>query len=192
MAKVMLYVLDFDDTLFNTKKLKTNHLFNCKWDNNIKDLSSNYDKIKKIYWKFNFDEWVKLSNISDNEISHLWDCMPNLLYKDWIEFMKKIKNNWHKIIVLTFWEKDYQEFKLAKSWIHKYVDEIIRTEDETKKDDLNLIYKKNQSPITYIDNKVFVKETDFNFSINIIKIDRIEWNWDVKSFDEVDLTTYIH
>lgn len=179
----MIYVIDFDNTIFNTSKLK-NILFGIKWKNYVNTLSKSYEYIKEKYWFFNLEEWI-LSNWIDRKLMlDIENFLNDLIYKDFYMFIENIKT---KIILVTYWEDSFQRWKIVWCKVDKYFEKIIITKDRKKKNELINIYNLYNEKIVYIDDVVLVNEKEFDFPIKIVTIDRRWIEWDIQSLDEIDI-----
>ena len=143
----MKIYIDFDGTLFNNskhyKKLITifkkyniqeeyiNNLTNNKHYKNMDNLA------KEIINNNNLDKSII------KEINTIYN--KDLIYKDIIPFLEKYQNK-YDLILLTLGTKNYQLKKIKSSNISKYFKEIIITNKDKSK--LNIDYQNN----IFIDN----------------------------------------
>ena len=142
----MNYYLDFDYTLFNTYEFR-NELYkileNNKCNRDALKLTKENGTYKFINIREKFKELSKKNNIPiDNFIKpleKLYDECEKYIYEDVIEFLKYLKQQEHKIYILTWGEEEYQKEKVKASKIEKYVDEVIYT--EKLKYNLDIKYK---------------------------------------------------
>lgn len=174
-----MYVIDFDATIFDSKKFKYD-LFMIWWKKNFEKYKKNYEIIKMEHKQFIPDKWSKLCNISYWTVINKLQNLSKYIFSDFIEFTKRSDK---KIIILTYWMKELQTIKIQNSRVCDIIDNYIITDDITKKSDLKKIYKRYKEKIIYIDDKVFVWKDDFDFEIDIYKMDRFWNNWDISSFE---------
>ena len=166
-----MYVLDLDDSIFDTRWFKEFFLdvLGNTWRNKamlmeMMDLSKEYnDGI------FDFKKWLSLCWISENEFELIWQRAHSFVYDDFIEFASRNKNN---IIILTYGDRYFQEKKIKRSWIERYINSYYITKEKNKKNDLINIYNKCKEKLVYIDDRVFVKQNDFDFDIDIFRFSR--------------------
>lgn len=133
----MNYYLDFDYTLFDTysfreelyKILETNGIDRTELpltaenkDNNQKLLN-----IKEVFKKLSKEKNIPLKNFI-MPLERMYERGHEYLYSDAIEFLEYLKSKGHKIYVLTWGEKGYQEEKIKIAKIDKYFDKIIFAE----------------------------------------------------------------
>lgn len=141
----MKIYIDFDGTLFNSTKLYNNFIkifnkYNIKtsYTKNIIQKSKNYDiAAKKIIKEFNLDKSIY------KEINNIYS--KNLLFKDTIPFLEKYYQK-YDLILLTLGTKSYQQKKINSTNISKYFKEIIITNKDKSK--LNIDYSNG----IFIDN----------------------------------------
>ena len=146
----MKIYIDFDGTLYNnTKHYKK--IINIFKKYNIKEeYINNLTKIK--HYK-NMDKLAKDIITNNNldksiikEINNIYN--KNLTYKDIIPFLEFYQNK-HDLILLTLGTKNYQLKKIKSSNISKYFKEIIITNKDKSK--LNIDYQNS----IFIDNNPF-------------------------------------
>lgn len=132
----MKIYIDFDGTLFNSTKLynnfiKTFNKYNIKtsYTKNILLKNKNYDTAtKKIINEFNLDKSIY------KELNNIYS--KNLLFKDTIPFLEKYYQK-YDLILLTLGTKSYQNKKINSTNISKYFKEIIITNKDKSKLDIN-------------------------------------------------------
>lgn len=177
-----MFVFDFDDTIFDSKSYKK-LLFNIKWNLRHEELAKKYEEIINQFWFFNFSHWCKTCNIDIKEFEKTGTDYPQFVFNDFISFKNKFPNQ--KFILLTFWDKYFQNFKIKNSQIHTQFNEIVITNKKDKIDDLRKLYHKYKEKIIYIENNIFSKSSDFNFPIDIIKINRFDNNYEIRTLDNI-------
>ncbi|MCK5459935.1 threonylcarbamoyl-AMP synthase [Candidatus Parcubacteria bacterium] len=149
-----LFFIDFDDTLFNTKKFKKDliKIFSKNNINTKQFAESYYDyplkkgsrlckydpehQIKKLSEKYKIDK-IKLKN----DIDEFTSDTSKFLFKDTLAFLQKLKkekNN--RLILISFGKTKFQRKKILNSGIRKFFHEIIIT--DKKKIDLIKKHKK--------------------------------------------------
>ena len=188
--------IDFDGTLYNTTKLNKNfiHIFN-KYNINteyIKKLMNNYKNYDILANKIIIDNNIDKSIY--NEIFNLYS--NNLVYKDVIPFLEKYYKK-YELILLTLGNKEYQEKKIKSSNLKKYFKDIIITNKDKSK--LNIDYTNG----IFIDNNPNELKKFYNSNATyLIRIKRNEdkyskLNLDIKnipefnSFKDLDNSNYL-
>lgn len=143
----MKIYIDFDGTLYNNTKhykkiINIFKKYNIKEEyiNNLTKIKNykNMDKLAKdIITNNNLDKFII------KEINNIYN--ENLTYKDIIPFLEFYQNK-HDLILLTLGTKKYQLKKIKSSNISKYFKEIIITNKDKSK--LNIDYQNS----IFIDN----------------------------------------
>lgn len=133
----MNYYLDFDYTLFDTYKFRE-ELYKILEMNGLDktylaitpEMKTNGQKLLNI--KELFKSLSEAKNISLNNflqpLEELYARCDELVYDDTVEFLNYLKSKKHKLHVLTWGEKEFQEEKLKASKLYGYFDEIIYAE----------------------------------------------------------------
>lgn len=163
--------IDFDGTLYNTDKLYKNFInifkkYNIE-EKEIKDLmkqvpyktTKSFDVLADIIIKkynLNSDIHNKLNKIYHN----------NYLYNDVILFLEKYYKKYN-LVLLTLGNISYQQKKINNSKINKYFKDIIITDKDKSK--LNINYSKG----IFIDNNPKELKNFYNSNAtNLIRIKR--------------------
>ncbi len=129
-------IFDFDDTLFDTQKLKEK-IFNKLIEYGIsKDIIyKSYKESQNILGVYSPDNHTKILNdlYSFDVTNNLSDWIVNLdlsshIFPEVDSLLKNLKKN-HYLILLTRGNKNFQTFKIAQSNISKYFNETHITED---------------------------------------------------------------
>ncbi|MBR4110456.1 MAG: HAD family hydrolase [Clostridia bacterium] len=171
----MNFYLDFDYTLFNTYEFR-NELYKILESNNCNrdalKLTIEEGNHKLINIREKFKELSKRKNIPiENFIKPLEELYNNCekyIYDDSIEFLKYLKQQNHKLYILTWGEKEYQKEKVKASKLEKYVDEVIYT--EKLKYNLEIQYKEG----IFIDDSVRdLKGLHAKKAKNVFRIKRV-------------------
>ena len=139
----MNYYIDFDNTLYETAKLTTNmiaaignkigDLTGLEKEPIIQDAKDNFNSTldnifrhaEKMGEKYNVD-----SDEVVNAVKAVIDNGREIVFEDAVRFLERLKENGHKIFILTYIPKTNQEYQLKKlmgSGITKYFDGIIIT-----------------------------------------------------------------
>ena len=205
----MNYYIDFDNTLYETSKLTIltlNKIVEMVLGNNIE----NKEERKAIIEGFNSTKgnlFTYAEEIANKykanpkqvveSIKELIENTRELTYKDGESFLKKLKENGHKLILLTYIPSDKnQEFQMSKiigSGLKEYFDEILITSEykftididyksgifiDDNPRDLNGLYERN--PIKVI--KIRKKENKYSLiDISNKEIEEHEF------FDEIQI-----
>lgn len=165
----MKIYIDFDGTLYNTNKLNQNfiNIFN-KYNIDteyIKKLMNNYKNYDLLANKI-----IKDNNIDNSIYSDLSNLYSNdLVFKDVIPFLEKYYKK-YQLILLTLGNKEYQEKKINSSNLKKYFKDIIITDKNKSK--LNIDY----TNAIFIDNNP--NELKKFYNSNATKLIRIKRNED--------------
>lgn len=167
----MKIYLDFDGTLFNTDKFYQDYLNLFQEYGLDEDLINNI-KLKLFKTtKFNLDiltnYLVKEYNLDNNillKVNNLYNS--SYVFKDVIPFLEKNKNL--EINLLTYGEYNYQLKKIKGSNLKKYFKDIIITDKDKSK--LNLDYQNN----LFIDNNPNEIKNFLEVTKNVIRIRRKE------------------
>lgn len=148
MIIIKIYI-DFDGTLYNTTKLYQEFInllkkYNIKEEYIQNKLNNNYQKNKNL--NTIIKQIIKENNLN-NSIEKYLNIIysKNLIYQDTIPFLEKYYKK-HDLILLTLGEKEYQEKKIKSTNIEKYFKEIIITNKDKSK--LNINYQNG----IFIDN----------------------------------------
>jgi len=196
----MKIYIDFDGTLFNSTKLYKEFIKIFNKYNIKKEYIENY--FNKEYQKEkNFDtiskKIIKENNLNTSiykELNNIYS--NNLIFKDTIPFLKKYSKK-YDLILLTLGTKSYQEKKIKSTNISKYFKEIIITNKDKSK--LNIDYSNG----IFIDNNPFelkkfyhsnakylirIKRKSDKYSKYLLDINTIpEYN----NFNELNKSNYI-
>ena len=139
----MNYYIDFDNTLYETAKLTTlmiaaignkiGELAELEKEPIIQDAKDNFNSTldnifthaEKMGKKYNVD-----SEAVVNAVKNVIDNGKEIVFEDAIRFLERLKENGHKIFILTYIPQTNQEYQLKKlmgSGITSYFDGIIIT-----------------------------------------------------------------
>lgn len=167
----MKIYLDFDGTLFNTDKFYQDYLNLFQKYGLDEDLINNIKLELFKTTKFNLDiltnYLVKKYNLDNNillKVNNLYNS--SYVFKDVIPFLEKYKNL--EINLLTYGEYNYQLKKIDGSNLKKYFKDIIITDKDKSK--LNLDYQNN----LFIDNNPNEIKKFLEVTKNVIRIRREE------------------
>lgn len=163
----MKIYIDFDGTLFDSTKLhqeykKIFNKHNIDIDNIFKksyQQEKNFDVLtKKITKEYNLNPSIY------EEIDNIYS--ENLIYKDVIPFLEEYHNK-YDLILLTLGNINYQQKKINKTNISKYFKEIIITNKDKSK--LNIDYTNG----IFIDNNPLELKKFYNSKVkHLIRIKR--------------------
>ncbi len=147
----MNYYIDFDNTLFDTKKL-LDRMFNSIISSitQQKELNSEQllEECKTIFNNNIFDLPIHFSNKYNLNMTPINNCLTNtilngkdLIFSDSIPFLKKLKSQNHKLYILSYCKDSiyFQSLKIAGSQISNYFDACYIT--ATPKYELDIIYE---------------------------------------------------
>lgn len=192
----MNYYIDFDNTLYNTPLLtrkmlnsivesineKTNidstELFEeCKSMFNREHIYNIYELARYFANKYNLDATCVINNLNNIILNG-----SDLVFDDTIPFLKRLKENGHKLYMLTYCKDslEYQSIKIAGSKLADFFDALYITSvpkytldiDYTNgifiddnPDDLLGLYSKNAKEVIRLrrkENKYSIKDIDNN------------------------------
>ena len=133
----MNYYLDFDYTLFDTYLFRE-ELYKILEKNGLDkshlavtpEMKINGQKllnIKELFKSLSEAKNIPLNNFLE-PLEELYAKCDKLVYDDTVCFLKYLKSKNHKLHVLTWGEKKFQEEKLKASKLYEYFDEIIYAE----------------------------------------------------------------
>lgn len=197
----MNYYIDFDHTLFDTPKLtermlkaivdtsKIDIMEECKSMFNREHIYNIYDLATYFSDKYSLNK-LELISAVDEKIRHCAD----LVFSDSLSFIKKLKEQNHKIYLLSYYEHglQYQMAKISGANISDLFDGIIVTGDlkynldinytngifiDDKPEDLIGLYSKNSKRVIRLkrkNHKNSAKELDVNIE-------------EYENFDEIPL-----
>lgn len=139
----MNYYIDFDNTLYNTSLL-TNKMLNsiaeyikeknnlnfeelyqeCKSMFNRNNIYNIYELAKYLSTKYNLQTSLLINNLNKIILDG-----SDFVFEDTIPFLKKLKENGHKIYLLTYCEDslEYQSMKIAGSKLSDFFDALYIT-----------------------------------------------------------------
>ena len=130
----MNYYLDFDYTIFDTYKFRKG-LYEILEKNGLDEtyleptpeMKNNGQKLLNI--KLLFKSLSEHKNIPINNflepLEELYKKSEEFVYDDVIEFLKYLKSQNHKLYILTWGDKEFQNEKLRASKLDKYFDKLI-------------------------------------------------------------------
>lgn len=133
----MNYYLDFDYTLFDTHSFRE-ELYKILEKNGLDktylaitpEMKANGQKllnIKELFKSLSETKNIPLNNFIE-PLEELYSRCDELVYGDTVEFLNYLKSKKHKLHVLTWGEKEFQDEKLKASKLYEYFDEIIYAE----------------------------------------------------------------
>lgn len=200
----MNYYIDFDNTLYNTPLL-TDKMLNsivesirekntnlasvalyeeCKSMFNRENIYNIYELAKYFANKYNLDATVVINNLNTIILNG-----SDLVFKDSIPFLKKLKEKGHKVYILSYCKDslEYQSIKIAGSKIADFFDALYIT--SVPKYTLDLDYK----------NGIFIDDNPDDllglYSKNpkqVIRLRRKENKYSVKDIDNDDIKEYLN
>ena len=197
----MKIYIDFDGTLFNSK-IQYQRLINIFKKYNIEEEYIKELMKEEFYQKEkSFDILTKKiiedKNLNKNILKELNDIYkPDLIYPDVIPFLEKYQNK-YELILLTLGNIEYQEKKIKASNLSKYFKDIIITNKDKSK--LNINYENS----IFIDNNPKELEKFYNSKAShLIRIKRetdyysknplnIKGIYEFKDFNQLINSNYI-
>lgn len=198
----MNFYIDFDNTLYNTPLL-TNKMLNsivssikektslnseilyeeCKGMFNREHIYNIYELAKYFSEKYNLDSLTVINNLNNIILNG-----SDLVFEDTIPFLKKLKENGHRLYMLTYCKDslEYQSIKVASSKLADFFDALYIT--STPKYNLDIDYT----------NGIFIDDNPEDllglYSKNakqVIRLRRKENKYSVKDLDNDDIKEYL-
>ena len=135
--KIKMFI-DFDNTLFDTRKLKKD-LFAVfsRYGFKEEEISSTYKKACEDYIyspSEHADELYKIKPFdkknAESELDELYKNIPEYLFNDSIDFLKNLDKDKFEINLLTLGDLDFQKKKVDFSNISKYFENIYYCKDQ--------------------------------------------------------------
>lgn len=199
----MNYYIDFDNTLYNTPLL-TNKMLNsivnsikektnlnsedlfqeCKSMFNREHIYNIYELAKYFSDKYKLDSFTVIHNLNNIILDG-----SDLVFEDTIPFLKKLKENGHKLYMLTYCKDslEYQAIKVAGSKLSNLFDALYITSEP--KYNLDIDYT----------NGIFIDDNPEDllglYSKNakqVIRLRRKENKYSVKDIDNTDIKEYLN
>lgn len=130
--------IDFDNTLFDTRKLK-DELFGVfkSFGFSEAEISLTYKKACEDYIyspSEHSDELYKIRQFdkkkAEFDLNDLYNNIPEYLFNDSIDFLKSLDRDKFEINLLTLGDLDFQKKKVDSSNISKYFDNIYYCKDQ--------------------------------------------------------------
>ncbi len=179
----MKIILDFDHTLFSTKKLFDSLKEEFKESGvNDKLFSETFQKSKDPVG-YNSENQFKLiieekPVLNPKKLKEVFKKVINradqFVYPDVLPVLRNLKKE-NQLILLSYGEKKFQKEKIEDSKITKYFNKIIITQDINKVSDLKKILKEKEIAIFVEDNPYAILEVKKSFpKIITIRINRGE------------------
>ena len=198
----MNYYIDFDNTLYNTPLL-TNKMLNsivnsikektnlnsedlfqeCKSMFNREHIYNIYELAKYFSDKYKLDSFTVINNLNNIILDG-----SDLVFEDTIPFLKKLKENGHRIYMLTYCKDslEYQSIKVAGSKLADFFDALYITSEP--KYNLDIDYT----------NGIFIDDNPEDllglYSKNakqVIRLRRKENKYSIKDLDNADIKEYL-
>lgn len=124
-------IFDFDDTLFDTKRMRTEISDHLILGGLIKeDIEDTYEETKQILGNYNMHFHIKLLKerfpFFDVDVFYDWFNqidIPSYVFPDAIELLKSLRAH-HHLVLLTKGEFDFQNIKVQSSNLLPYFNEF--------------------------------------------------------------------
>ena len=178
----MIYYVDFDRTLFDTKSF-LDDFYELLLEYNI----SKDEFIKKSYEVAEFNPYKILNLLKNNnpftsnlflDIDRLVEKSMVYLYYDALVFLRDVKKKGNTLILLTKGDVEFQNSKIDNTGIRKLFDKIIITSEE--KGNLDIEYHG-----IFIDDKI--KEIDSILKRNPYKVYLIDREYKYNQIDNKNI-----
>jgi len=167
----MILILDFDDTLLNTKQF---------WTKRMPDLLFSHFKITHTEFKESretlkemhrnnpeyYDLKSRIELLGNNSPEYVKEICKkiyefteketkNFLFNDTVSFLKKYQNV-HTLILMTFGDPDFQRHKVVSSGIAPYFSKLIFTGEESKATAIKKVVKDapRNTKIVFLDDRI--------------------------------------
>jgi len=156
----MLIILDLDNTLLDTGRLKEG----------LSKALNNFGISQKLFWqvykklrkKSFYNHKIYLEYLSKEKRVDLKKCsealknldnkIKDFLYPDALSFLRKMREGGIKLILLTWGDKKFQKIKIEETKIKGFFDQIIITE-KTKLPYLAKIIKRTKEKIVFLNDE---------------------------------------
>jgi FMN phosphatase YigB (HAD superfamily) len=156
----MKIVLDFDDTIFNTRELIQCFFWVFKQVGfSSEEFFNGFEMVRKKRRDFDLPTFVDLLNEKKpfdkksvkSQLDAIVDKSDILVYPDFLEFVRKFDKD--SLMILSFGTTPFQKTKIERSNILPFFGEVIIT-DKNKDEDIGLILKKyNHEKIFFVEDK---------------------------------------
>lgn len=162
-----MYIIDFDDTLFNTVKLKqarreavaefgiSAQLYEATYEEAYKTLDEIYS-----YSNERHAEVLALKGFDKEEVYKALsattsaDVLPTFINDGAYEFLKTLKETGQPLVLLSLGDPSFQELKTIGSGVHEYFDRTFMV-DETKQHVLQELFSNHApSEAWFINDKI--------------------------------------
>lgn len=157
-----MFVLDFDDTLFDTRAFKEARR------NALHSLGVSYEVYERSYLLARNRSFgrVLYSDLSHAQslvsfgfdyeavyrvLSHITNKSHIFLYQDTLSFLSLLQKKGHRVLVLSLGDEVFQKNKIIGSGVDSFVDKVF-TVSTTKKEVLENILTKNAKDVVYLVN----------------------------------------
>lgn len=159
-----MFIIDFDDTLFDTHAYKMARLSAL--------LSVGVDET--LFWKtyeqarntpdgrFSYSDDRHAAVLAtcgkdEHEILQAFDSVNNRVSEftqpDAIGFLDRLKQTEHSLVLLSLGDEAFQEMKTRKSGLHDYFDRVFMV-DRTKRDVIAELRQTEEQPLWFVNDKV--------------------------------------
>ncbi|MEA3304794.1 MAG: HAD hydrolase-like protein [Patescibacteria group bacterium] len=173
---MILYLLDFDDTLANTSFPSGSKEAIFAIAKTPQEGRQLYDQTKEEnQGMFMFSQYIQKLGLSPFEAEKkLKPLLQDNLFTDSLDFLHKIKSQENSLaVIVSYGEPYWQNLKIKLCGADKLVDHIVITDEKHKKNDIQAMIDKYQPKKTiYIDDSVHVSGEDFDHPVEIHHMDR--------------------
>ncbi len=198
----MNYYIDFDNTMFDTPKLikamLTTLVNEILSKHNNKNFDETYTECTGLFNREHFyniydlvDHFSKEYDLDEqavkNKVNLVISDTKDFLYEDAIPFLKKLKENGHKLYILSYCKESlkYQAAKISGSGIADFFDALYIT--ATPKYELDIDYSNG---IFIDDNPSDLKGLCSKNPVKVIRIKRPDNKYSTEKLENLQIMEY--
>lgn len=191
-----MYIIDFDDTIFNTRGANGFKEVRIKV---LENLGISKDLYKGTYLEARDAEPIGYNNLKHAQVlsKHGFDkdkilqalekttspeILKTFLFDDTIGFLEKMKEFNKPMVLLSFGDAEFQTLKVVQAGLDKYVNQVMIVQEPKSIATAQLIKDQNPKDVWFINNRV-----DETLQVKE-KIDNI--NYLLKKSEDIDLEEY--
>jgi len=190
-----MFIIDFDDTLFDTSQFKQERFMAVQslgvdemvWVETYKQARKGHDG-KFTYSDRRHAQFLAVKGFDEevvyNRLFEVSSRLEDFLFSDTINFLKFLKSTGQRLILLSLGDPDFQEFKVNGAKIHNFFDHVF-FEALDKKKVIEKIFKfESAQDVWFINDKI--QETkdilkNFNIIKSVLKMPKIANSADYKN-----------
>lgn len=143
----MIYIIDFDDTLFDVSKFKS------ACEKVGIDFSDEIYQKSKIHGIYNPEKHLKLIGKSKKDLIKILKQSKDFLFPETIKKLKQLRQKADKLFLLSKGNLWFHKQKIKYSGLEKYFDKIYITDNKLKIFQEKIMPRYSQEKIIFIDDK---------------------------------------